>query len=386
MNMLAVIEIVFFVALFLVVHSYFLYPASLACLSVVSKRYEFSDPGQAPKRKISILISAYNEALTIKERIESLVSIKYPSFEVIIGVDGATDGTAEILQEIKNNKLKVIRYGVNRGKVWVLNDLYEHAEGPILMFTDANTELSSNALEKLERHFNNEKVGGVCGRLELRPDKRAKGSGMESEYWGMESRIKRLEGDQGMTLGANGAIYAIRRELFVPFDTHSRIADDFILPLRIIEKGYYFVHEQDAVAFEYSGNFKAEFTRKVRIGAAILATAKSSLPLMNPLRGFIAYSFWSHKIIRWLVPYLLPIMVILNLILLPYGRVFLFMLIVQGAFYLLAAIGIIGLFSGLQIPVASHIGYFLNANAALVVGLMKSLFKPQDTKWEVSRN
>jgi cellulose synthase/poly-beta-1,6-N-acetylglucosamine synthase-like glycosyltransferase len=386
MDMLVTTEIVFFVSLFLVVHSYFLYPISLVCLSAIRKRYEFKDTGEAPIRKISVLMSAYNEAATIRQRLTTLLSSDYPLFEVLVGVDGATDGTAEVLQGIKDDRLEVIRYEVNRGKVCVLNDLYEHADGSILLFTDANTELSRNALGKLERHFKNEKVGGVCGRLELCPSKKAKGSLMESEYWGVESRIKKLEGDQGMTLGANGAIYAIRRELFVPFDTHSRIADDLILPLKIVDGGYYFVHEPEALAFEDSGDFKAEFTRKVRIGAAILGTVRSLKRFMNPSRGFVAYSFWSHKMLRWLVPYCLIIMVVSNLILLPYGSLFLFLSILQGASYVIAAIGIAGLFCGLQIPIASYFGYFLTANTGLAVGSLKSLLRRQDTKWEVFRD
>jgi len=384
--MLIGIEIVFFIALLLVIHSYLLYPASLAFLSAIGKRYEFYDAGKPTTEKISILISAYNEAATIKKRITGLLSIDYPSFEVIVGVDGATDGTAEILQEIGDNRLKVIRYETNRGKVWVLNDLYEHTDGSILMFTDANTDLNQNALAMLERHFGDERVGGVSGRQETRPYHGSKEMRVESEYWKIESWIKQREGDRGMTLGGNGSVYAIRRDLFMPFDTQSRIADDFILPLKVIEKGYYFVYEPEAVAIEQSGDLKGEFRRKMRIGAAVSATLKAARPLMNPSKGFIAYSLWSHKIIRWFVPYLLVIILISNILLLSQAEIFRIGVIVQFVFYSIAAVGIFGLSTRIQIPIVAQLGYFVVANAALFTGITKALVRHPETKWEVSRN
>ncbi len=384
--MTIVLETVFWVTLILVVHSYLVYPVSLLFLSLVRKRYTLKSLPSQPKKKISILLSAYNEEATIGKRISELLATKYPFLQIIVGVDGATDQTYQTLRQFEDERLKVVPFELNRGKVWVLNDLYEYAEGDVLMFCDANTRLDGDSFEKLEKHFHDGRVGGVCGRLKLYSNDSVNGSEMESKYWGIESWIKKLEGDQGMTLGANGAIYAIRRELFVPFDTNSRIADDFILPLRIIEKGYYFVYEEQALAFENAGNFKDEFSRKVRIGAAIIATMKASVTLMNPLRGFIAYALWSHKIIRWLVPYFILVMIFSNLILLSHSEAFVFTAIAQGAFYFLAAAGIICLFWSIQVPIISHLGYFAVANVALVVGFVKSLITHPDTKWEVSRN
>lgn len=381
-----VIETVFWGALLLIVHSYLIYPLSLMLLSWLGKRYSASGKDSGQRRKISVLISAYNEERTINERITGILAIDYPSFEVIIGVDGATDRTCEILSQVADKRLKIVHFEKNRGKVWVLNDLCKLAEGEILMFSDANTQLDRNSLKMLERHFEDDSVGGVCGRLKLAPKNDERTSGLESEYWSIESGIKRLEGDRGMTLGANGAIYAIRRNLFVPFNTQSRIADDFILPLRIIEKGYYFVYEPGALAYEDSGDVRTEYSRKVRIGAAIAATLKASMPLMNPLRGFVAYSYWSHKIIRWLVPYLLVVMIVANFLLLPVGGVFLIAAVLQAALYSLALIGILGLLAGIQIPVLSFLGYFVVANFALIVGMARSLVKRQGTKWEVSRD
>lgn len=380
------IETVFWGGLLLIVHSYLIYPLSLMLMSAISKRYVLKDSSAEPKREISILISAYNEERMIGKRIAELLSIDYSPFEIIVGIDGATDRTYEVLKQFDDARLRVFRFDVNRGKVWVLNDLWKQARGEILIFSDANTELHKDSLKKLERHFSDPRVGGVCGRLELDPNEGARASALESEYWGIESRIKRLEGDMGMTLGANGAIYAIRRELFVPFATRSRIADDFILPLRIIEKGYYFVYESEALAYERSGDVRIEFNRKVRIGAAIVATLKASGALLNPLRGFVAYAFWSHKVLRWLVPYLLIVIILANVLLMQNSQFFQVTAMLQGIFYIGAVIGILGLLLGIQIPILSYLGYFVAANAALIVGLGKSFLREQDTKWKVARD
>ncbi|HUI28819.1 MAG TPA: glycosyltransferase [Candidatus Acidoferrales bacterium] len=379
------IESIFWVVLILIVHSYLLYPASLLFLSKARRRYELESSDREPMRRISILISAYNEEDTICERMSEFLAIDYPAYDIIVGIDGATDRTYERLREFNDERLRIIPFGVNRGKVWVLNDLCRYADGDVLVFSDANTRLDAQSLRKLERHFDDKNVGGVCGRLELHVNDGAKGSDMESEYWGVESWIKKLEGDQGMTLGGNGAIYAIRRELYVAFDSRLRIADDFILPMRLIERGYYFVYEPEALAFENSNSFKAEFFRKVKVGEAIPGTLKSSLNLTNPLRGFVAYSFWSHKIVRWFVPFLLLIAVFSNLILLTHGELYVDMAVMQFTFYFLAAIGVAGLYTGIQIPVAAHLGYFLIANVGLAVGLVRSLIKQRDARWNVSR-
>lgn len=384
--MTLLLDVLFWVALILVLHSYVVYPLSLVLFSLFRKRYSFVDRNNGVLRKISILVSAFNEDKTIRERVEGFLSIDYPLFEVIVGVDGATDRTTEILSGIKDSRLKVITFEKNRGKVWVLNDLQKIAGGSVLMFTDANTRLHPETLKKIERHFNDKQVGGVCGRQEILPRVEPGGQKLESEYWAYEGWLKKLEGDQGMTLGGNGAVYAIRRDLFVPFSTHARIADDFVLPLKVIEQGYYFVYEPEALAIEQSGDLRGEFKRKVRIGAAVFATLGSLKSMLNPLRGFAAYSLWSHKIIRWAVPLLLLILLVSNSLLASHGSFFYFTLLVQVVCYIIAAIGFIGMSFGKHIPVASHLAYFVAANAALLVGYTNSILKSPETRWEVSRS
>jgi cellulose synthase/poly-beta-1,6-N-acetylglucosamine synthase-like glycosyltransferase len=384
--MTLILDILFWGAVILIVHSYVSYPLSLVLLSIFRTRYSYINKHESKLNKISILVSAFNEAETIRERVEGFLSMDYPLFEVIIGVDGATDRTTEILGGVKDSRLKVVTFEKNRGKVWVLNDLQKVASGSILMFTDANTRLHPETLTKIERHFSDEKVGGVCGRQEILPRAESGGLKLESEYWAYEGWLKKLEGDQGMTLGGNGAVYAIRSELFVPFSTHARIADDFVLPLKVIEHGYYFVYEPEALAIEQSGDLKGEFKRKVRIGAAVFATLGNLKPMLNPLRGFAAYSLWSHKIIRWAVPLLLLVLLASNLLLASHGTFFYFTLLVQVMCYAVAAIGFIGMSFGMHIPVASHLAYFVAANAALLVGYTNSIVKSPETRWEVSRN
>lgn len=381
-----VLIILFWGAAILVLHSYVVYPLSLVFLSKVRKRYRYVQAGTREPEKISMLVSAYNEEETIEERVRGFLDIDYPDFEVIVGVDGATDTTGEILKQIEDPRLKVVPFEMNRGKVWVLNDLKNIATGSILMFTDANTRLHPETMSKIERHFADPRVGGVCGRQEIVPWTGPHAMNLESQYWEFEGWLKKLEGDQGMTLGGNGSVYAVRSDLFVPFATRARIADDFVLPMKIIEQGYYFVYEPEALAVEQSGDLAGEFKRKVRIGAAVFATLGAIKPLVNPARGFPSYALWSHKIIRWAVPVLIVLLFISNLFLVSDGVFFYFTFVMQVICYGIALMGMFGLRKGVHVPVASHMAYFLASNAALLVGYVKSIVKRPETKWQVSRN
>ncbi len=382
-----VLQAVFWICFFMLLHSYVIYPLSLILLSKNNARQDEAIwAGNLPK--VSILVSAYNEEKEIDAKISNIAQINYPTtlIEFLIGVDGAQDRTAEIVRCRNIPRLKLYDFPERRGKVAVLNELAELAGGEILLFTDANTELDNNALNNLVKHFESRSVGGVCGRLVLRSSKIAVGSAVESLYWRFESLLKELEGNRGAALGANGGIYAVRKSCFVPFETKFPIADDFVLPLKIIEKGYEFIYEPSALAFEESGNFVSEFKRKVRIGAQDFNALRIVKPLLNPSRGFVAYAMWSHKIFRWFVPHFLLLAFFSNLFLVSHGGFLYFTMLMQISFYLAALIGTIGLLLNKNIPIFAHIGYFVSANAALFVGFIKAIFKIQGTKWEVSRD
>src|SRR5262249_30950742 len=144
----------------------------------------------------------------------------------------------------------------------------------------------------------------VCGRLVLTDP--ATGCNVDSYYWRYETFLKRCEGRLGALLGANGAIYAIRRELYTPIPGNT-IVDDFVIPLRAkLRTGCRIVYDGDAVAREETPpNVGAEFHRRSRIGAGGFQSIGLLWRLLNPRSGWVAFTFFSHKILRWVCPFFL---------------------------------------------------------------------------------
>jgi Glycosyltransferases, probably involved in cell wall biogenesis len=382
--MMFILQLCFWILVALLIHTYLIYPFSLL---VITRKEKLPEQKLQDRDfpKVSVIISAYNEEARIEAKLSNFKDLNYPDekIEFLIGVDGAKDRTAELIRARRSEQVRLFEYPENRGKVAVLNDLVDYAAGEILIFTDANTIFDRDAVLNLCQHFMDTKVGGVCGRLLLMSGKQK----LEPLYWMFESKLKELEGAHGATIGANGGIYAIRKECFVPFETNLPIADDFILPMRVIEQGYKFVYEPGALAFEEGGDFRSEFSRKERIGAQDFNALRLIKSLLNPRRGFVSYGVWSHKILRWFTPHLLILIFVLNVVLLYSGSDFWrYVMIGQVAFYVIGLIGAGGLLINKDIPIFAQIGYFVSVNLALLIDFFKKVLKTQETKWEVRRD
>jgi cellulose synthase/poly-beta-1,6-N-acetylglucosamine synthase-like glycosyltransferase len=168
----------------------------------------------APLPSVSVLVAAYNEERHVVARLQNLAALHYPTqqLEILLGSDGSSDRTVQLARSLGLQNLQVLDAPRRQGKIAVLNRLASHARGQILAFTDANTLWAPDALGHLVRHFADPSVGGVSGRLRLTPagaDTRLEGS-----YWDLESTFKEWESRLGTTIGANGAIYAIRAALY----------------------------------------------------------------------------------------------------------------------------------------------------------------------------
>ena len=222
----------------------------------------------------------------------------------MIGLDGCSDGTAAIVRRFEDRGVRLLDFEERRGKASVLNAAMNHVEGEIVLMSDANTEIDPQAARRLVRWFQDSRVGAVVGRLIL-TDPRS-GSNADGLYWKYETFLKRCEGRLGALLGANGAIYAIRRELYVPIPPET-IIDDFVIPLLAkLRSGCAIVYDCDAVAREETPpDVASEFHRRARIGAGGFQSIGLLWPLLDPRRGWVAFTFLSHKVLRWLCPFFL---------------------------------------------------------------------------------
>jgi len=374
----------FWIAGFLLVHTYALYPLSLPLLRrlfPMRKPVAASPAPGAPRNpKVSLIIAAYNEEKTLDEKIRNSFELEYPrdDLEVLIGSDGSTDRTEAIAAQYAPD-VKLFAFPQRSGKAAVLNRLVPAACGDILVFCDANTMLLKNVLQKMLPHFDNPEVGCVCGRLILHDAGEAALSIGESIYWNLESEIKKHEGQLGTVIGANGGLYAIRKELYHEIPVDCKVMDDFFVTTHVLRAGKAVVYEPQAIGHEETSlDAYGEFHRKVRISQANFNLLPRYLPLLNPLRPMVAYGFLSHKLLRWLAPLLLIALLLANIALAPFSPFFAGVLAAQAVFYAVAVLGYYGngrtrRYKFLLIPY-----YFVSMNGALLLGLVKALTARHD--------
>jgi cellulose synthase/poly-beta-1,6-N-acetylglucosamine synthase-like glycosyltransferase len=252
---------------------------------------------------VAILLSAHNEEMHIGARIKNLIELGYPEEKITvrIGVDGSSDRTADIARQSASTHLRIQVYEVTkrRGKIAMLKDLFNQSKEDILILTDANTFFKANVIQKLVSHFKDPNIGCVCGKLEF------VGEGAESVYWQIETQFKIMESALDSCLGANGAIYAIRRSLFWTEIPDNTIVDDFVIGMKVREQGMRVVYEPRAVGQENLPSTTDEWVRRKRIGAGDYQALSLCKKCLLPKYGKFAWVFWSHKVLRWFTPHIL---------------------------------------------------------------------------------
>ena len=369
----------------LLFHTYFGYYFSLILLTkLFGNSNELNISHATPS--IALVIAAYNEESVIRNKLINSVNLEYPSEQIAIWVvsDGSSDKTNEIVKELAKKYTNINLLELSRqGKSNAINNALKKIKAGIVIFSDANTMYDTQAAKQLIKYFVDKKVGCVCGRLQYyNPNNVISGKG-EGFYWRYEVKLKILESELGYTAGANGAIYAIRHELFEPLPTNT-INDDFTISMKIVEKGYKSLYNKDAVAFEdVAPTVKGEFKRHIRDGAGHYIAICHLLRLLNPFLGLKSYIYWSHRVLRWLAPFLLILIFVINLFLA--NIVFYnYILLLQLLFYLLALSGLILAISKYKkIPFLFYVPfYFCNLNLALLLGFIKAVTGKQKVTWD----
>ena len=377
---------IFWLTVLLLIHAYIVYPFSLRIFTWFKRKQISGKSNSLPS--ISIIISAYNEEKVIAQRIENIQNLEYDfnRIELIIGSDCSSDRTNEILEKISREYswINVQLFNARRGKASVLNDLVKIAKNEILVFSDANTNFEKDALLKLVSAFNDEKVGGVCGRLVLEePTDEFDKSNRERLYWEYETQLKKMEGDLGILIAANGGIYAIRKQLFTGFPMDEAITDDLYQTLGVLNQGYSFLYEFDAVAIEeVSKEIITEFRRKVRFAATNFQTLKYFKGLLFQKKIILSYALWSHKVIRWFVPLILILIFVTNGLLISYNEFYRILFFIQAGFYLSAIVGFILNKLKISLSIFSIIYYYVFTNLALLIGLFKFISKKHAYTWD----
>lgn len=363
---------------------YAIYPVWLFLASRMRKQQAFgTEMNDSHAWSVTFVISAYNEADVIKEKIENTLLIDYDpeKLQIVVISDESDDGTDEIVRRFP--QVELIRQSPRRGKSAGINASFEKFRGEIIVFSDANAIYQSDAVEHLVGHFVDPSVGYVVGcQMYGASDGRAQQS--ENTYWDYELKLKSWESRLSSVVGGDGAIMAIRRELFSPLRTDD--INDFVLPLRIVAGGFRGRFEPRAVCFEEAApSFQGEFRRKVRIvSRSLLAVARVPRAL-NPLMvGIFALQLFCHKVIRWFAAFLMLGAMVTSCVLAAGGSTFYSGLVaIQILFYAVAFAArwtVLG-----RLRVATLVYYFCMANVAGGLGVLNFMLGRRVTTWTPQR-
>lgn len=372
---------IFWTALVVLAYTYLGYPVVVWVAATLF--------GREPKRgsatpAISLLIPAYNEELYIEEKIRNSLALDYPRdrLEIVVASDGSTDETNAIVKRFAPQGVKLILMWENIGKSAMISRSVPQLGGELVVFSDVSSHLQSNALRLLVQQFADPGVGCVSGRYQLRRagDLRGEGEGL---YWKYEMFIKRQEARLHSILGAHGAFYAIRRALFVPLERTS-INDDYLIPMRIVAQGFRAVMEPAAVCVERElASVRGEFARRRRIAAGNCQQMIELREMLHPRFGWVAFCFFSHKVLRTLAPLFMVVLFLASAWLpQPWNSI---MLTGQGVFYASAALGYLCQRRGWPVTWLSPVMYFCLGNLAMLLGLLNYCFSRKPLVWERAR-
>jgi len=375
---------VFWIAVGLILYSYLGYPLLLWLFTASRRKTTY--PSMADPPAVTLLVTAFNEQTVLRDKLENSFALDYPQdrLQIIVVSDGSTDGTDTVARTFEDRPgYLFIEQAKNAGKTMAQNAGVRAATGELLVFSDANSMYAPDALQHLVRPFVDERIGCVCGELHYTNPQRAGTGKGEGSYWRYEQFLKRRESLLGSLVGANGSIYALRRSLFE--ELGPAIISDFIMPIRVRLGGHQVIYEPDAVAEEeVAVGFGDELRRRRRIVARSIYGVWTEPGALNPLRQpLFAFQLISHKIIRWLVPILMLIMLATSAALglarmSPYDWAF----AGQVLFYLLAILG--GMFSGTlgRLSLFYVPAYFCAINLGALLGILAALRGQRHTVWK----
>ncbi|HET9094806.1 MAG TPA: glycosyltransferase [Solirubrobacteraceae bacterium] len=367
------VAIVFWATVALLFYTQVGYGLLLAALArlLVRERPPSVWPGELPA--VSAIIAAHNEQEVIGERVRNLRALAYPAdrLQVIVASDGSTDETVARAREAGADLVLALPRG---GKIRAQDAGVSRATGELLAFSDANASWSPDALRRMVDAFTDSRVGYVCGDVRFVA---AGGTNQEGLYWRYEMWLRRLESGLASVTSGNGAIYATRRETYLRVDPLA--GHDLSFPFNMVKRGWRAVYVRDARATEkMAPSIDTEFARKRRMARRTWPTVVTG-GLLSP-RGYgprYGLMIFSHRILRYLVPFLHLLALGTNLALIGQGPLYLVTLALQGALYAAAVLAPVRPVRPLLVA-----RYYVVTNWALAAGLWDWLRGERSPVWE----
>ncbi len=385
-----VLEILFWFLILLILHTYLFFPLLIIALSGNKKfRYAYYLPDDPGLPEVSIIMSVHNEEDILDKKILSTLDTNYPSGKIkfLIGSDGSTDQSNEILNQWVKKDARISYYQYSRqGKANVINDLRNKTNSEILILTDARAIFLKSTIYELVKHFKEESIGIVGANI---INRNLEKEGIAIQEWTFMSREIQLKTGEGLlwgsAIGVYGACYAVRNRLYRPVPSNFTV-DDFFVSLAVLEKGYKAILENGSVVYlDVPGRSKEEFRRRVRISIGNFQNLKRFVVLLSPLKGALSFCFFSHKVIRWLVPFLLILILVLNLLIPRQREIYEWTLAFQILLVLLPLIDAFLRLFNVHSVILRFATHFYTMNLALLVGFFKFIKGVKSNVWKPTR-
>ena len=391
--MSSIFLVLFWIPLLLLGHSYILYPLLMRWLSSrrEGNRKLYNREDRLPR--VTVLMAAYNEEVVLEQKIQSLFDQNYPKdrLKIYVGSDNSTDRTNDILNTNSGDMLTAVLHSSRQGKPGIINQLvekvrkiYKEDREHLLLLTDASVMLDKDTVFHLAKHFKNQEIGMVDAHMTYTGMKDDGISKSENSYLSTEVKLKSYESKVwGQMIGPFGGCFMMRADLYkeVP---EKFLVDDFFLAMHVLSDGHQVINELDAICEEPVTHRDAEeFKRKKRISTGNFQNLLFFANVLNPF-STLGFSFISHKVIRWLGPFFMALILVSTIGLYILGsRFWLYLLLGQFVWYMVLPLAdSIFRTMGLNIHLLRSISYFNKMNLALFMGFLKFVGGVRSNIWQ----
>lgn len=389
MDIQILLEIIFWICLTFILHTYLFYHLSIRIFARNKKGNTkiFKIEDEIPF--VSILIAAHNEETVISDKILSIVNSSFPEtkIEVLVGSDCSTDKTNTIIEQLIKEYacISIVKFENRTGKIGVINSLIEKAKYDLVLLTDANVMFDKQSIFELVKHFKNEEIGLVDSKMINIGIKKDGISLQEKTYISTEVSSKNAESLLwGTMMGPFGGCFALRKKLWEKIPSHF-LVDDFFINMLVLQKGFKSINEPNAIVFEdVSNDLNDEFRRKIRISSGNFQNLFHYKHLLFDF-SWIAFSFFSHKVLRWLTPFfILSIISILPFIIANHSFYFYFLI---GIIFCFSLVSIDFLLKSLKVNIKllRFLTHFTLMNVALFIGFLNYINGVKSSIWEPTR-
>jgi cellulose synthase/poly-beta-1,6-N-acetylglucosamine synthase-like glycosyltransferase len=381
--------VIFCTCVLLILHTYLFYPALMMLFFRKPKTIieEYSTAEELPA--VAVLIAAYNEERVISEKLASVFGTSYPAhkIKVYVGSDASEDETDELVASFRERypNLELVKFNGRVGKISIINHLQSLGDEEILIMTDANVIFTPTTIFELVKKFRDPRVGIVAGNIVKESATNEGISFQEKKYLSLENRIKAGESNAfNLIMGAEGGCYAIRNNLFskVPLKF---IVDDFFITLQVLIRGKFALFNTAAVCIEdVPSDISGEYRRKVRISSGNFQNLLFFKKILFRFWKPVGFTFWSHKVLRWLTPFFLLFSLLSSVFLMAWHPIFIFLFFIQlvGTLFPL-----LNHFLSFKSSTLKFISHFYLMNFALLEGFIKFTKGIQSSVWQpIKRN